>query len=184
MAEQSREWFKQGIGYRVQSGTLINGKVVGYGMITDEHCGYTYYRDGTKLDISTSTSIEVCGRQVKDKEPGKIIYAKNGDIHLEAVNGQITLKAASIRLIAEDGEGEITFQAGKVIESDAPTNRVKGTNVDIAAKNSTNLMGNYVESAAGVQQSSSSLTDLFQGSFIGQILNSLGNLKKFLKINS
>ena len=44
------------------------------------------------------------------------------------------------------------------------------------------MIGNYVESAAGVQQSSSSLVDIFQGSFIGQLLNSLGNLKKFLKI--
>ena len=40
------------------------------------------------------------------------------------------------------------------------------------------MIGNYVESAAGVQQSSASLVDIFQGSFIGQLLNSLGNLKK------
>ena len=44
------------------------------------------------------------------------------------------------------------------------------------------MIGNYVESAAGVQQSSASLVDIFQGSFIGQILNSIGNLKKFLQL--
>ena len=51
-----------------------------------------------------------------------------------------------------------------------------------AGKNSVNMIGNYVESAAGVQQSSASLVDIFQGSFIGQLLNSLGNLKKFLQL--
>ena len=55
--------------------------------------------------------------------------------------------------------------------------RVKGTNVDITGKNSVNMIGNYVESAAGVQQSSASLVDIFQGSFIGQLLNSLEILK-------
>ena len=74
------------------------------------------------------------------------------------------------------------YCAGKIAEIDAPTSRMKGTNIDVTGKNSVNMIGNYVESAAGVQQSSSSLVDIFQGSFIGQLLNSLGNLKKFLKI--
>jgi hypothetical protein len=41
-------------------------------------------------------------------------------------------------------------------------------------------MGNYADITAGVQQSSSSLTDLTQGSLVGALLNALGNLKKFL----
>lgn len=182
MADQQKEWWQQGFGFKVQSGTIINGKEVGYAMTTDEHTGYSYYKNGDKWDISLRTSLEVCGRKVNEKEPAKIIYARNGDIHFEAVNGQITLKARSIRLVAEDGEGEVTIQAGKVVEIDGPTSRIKGTNIDIPAQNSVNIMGQYVETAAGVQESSSSLVDIFQGSFIGQILNSLGNLKKFLSI--
>lgn len=182
MTDQPKEWWQQGFGFKVQSGTNIDGKEVGYAMITDEHTGYSYYKNGDKLDISLKTSLEVCGRRVNDKEPAKIIYARNGDIHFEAVNGQITLKAKSIRLVAEDSEGEITLNAGKIVEIDGPTSRVKGTNIDVAAKSSANIMGNFVESAAGVQESSSSLVDIFQGSFIGQILNSLNNVKKFLQI--
>ncbi len=106
MTDQKKEWWQQGYGFKVQSGTTINGKEVGYGMITDEHTGYTYYKDGDKWDISLKTSMEICGRKVNEKEPAKIIYARNGDIHFEAVNGQITLKAKSIRLVAEDGDGQ------------------------------------------------------------------------------
>lgn len=182
MTEQPKEWFKQGFGFREQSGVYIEGREVGYSLITDEACGYTYYKDGGKEEVVLGTSLEVCGHTVKDKEPGKLIYAKNGDIVLEAPNGQITLKARNIRILGQDGDGEVTIQAGKIAEIDAPTSRMKGTNIDVTGKNSVNMIGNYVESAAGVQQSSSSLVDIFQGSFIGQLLNSLGNLKKFLKI--
>ena len=59
--------------------------------------------------------------RVKDKEPAKVIYARNGDIHFEAPNGQITLKAKNIRLVSQDGNGEVTIQAGKTIEIDGPT---------------------------------------------------------------
>jgi len=182
MAEQEKEWWQQGFGYRVQAGTIIGGKKCSYSVITDEATGFTYYQDGDKSDVVLKNSIEVCGLNSQAAEPAKSIIAKNGDIVLEAPNGQITLKAKSIRIMGEAGDGEVTIQAGKIVEMDAPASRVRGTNIDIAATNSTSLLGNYVESAAGVQQSSASLVDIFQGSFIGQLLNSLGNLKKFLKI--
>jgi hypothetical protein len=182
MAEQEKEWWQQGYGYRVQAGTVIGGKKCSYSVITDEATGFTYYQDGDKSDIALKNSTEVCGLNSQEGEPAKVIQAKNGDIVLEAPNGQITLKAKSIRIMGEAGDGEVTIQAGKIVEMDAPASRVRGTNIDIAATSSTSLLGNYVESAAGVQQSSASLVDIFQGSFIGQLLNSLGNLKKFLKI--
>jgi len=182
MAEQPKEWWRQGFGYKEQAGTFINGKEVGYGMITDQHTGYTYFKDGDLHTVALKTSLEVCGRYTQEKEPAKVIYARQGDIVFEAPNGQITLKARNVRILGEDGEGEVTIQAGKTVEIDGPTARVKGTNVDITASSSASVIGSYVDAAAGVQQSSASLTDIFQGSFIGQILNSLGNLKKFLKL--
>lgn len=182
MTDQPKEWWRQGFGYKEQSGTIINGKEVGYGLITDEHCGYAYFKNGDSQHISLKTSLEVVGRYCQEKEPAKVIYARQGDIVFEAPNGQITLKARNVRIIGEDGEGEVTIQAGKTVEIDGPTARLKGTNVDITAASAVNTMGSYVESAAGVQNSSSSLSDIFQGSFIGQLLNALGNVKKFLKV--
>ena len=83
MTEQPKEWFRQGFGYRESSGVYIEGREVGYSLITDEATGYTYYKDGGKEEVVLGTSLEVGGHTVKDKEPGKVIFAKNGDIHLE-----------------------------------------------------------------------------------------------------
>lgn len=178
--EQEKEWWQQGFGYRVQSGIELSGGKVSYSMITDSNNGFTYFENGDKGDIVSGTSTEKVGMNVNSKEPAKVIYAANGDIVFEAPGGQITLRAKNIRIIAEDGDGEITMQAGKILEADAPTSRVKGTNVDITAVSGANMMGNYSDVSAGVQQSSSSLTDLTQGSLVGTLLNALSNVKKFL----
>ena len=61
MTEQPKEWFRQGFGYREQSGVYIEGREVGYSLITDEGVGYTYYKDGGKEDVVLETSLEVCG---------------------------------------------------------------------------------------------------------------------------
>lgn len=180
--EQEKEWWQQGYGYRVQAGIEIAGKKCSYSVITDESTGFTYFKDGDKHDVVLGTSTDVCGVNAQEKTPAKIVKAMNGDIVFEAPNGQIVLKAKNVRIVGEGGDSEVTIQSGKIVEIDAPSNKVRGTNIDVAATNSTSLLGNYVEAAAGVQQSSSSLVDIFQGSFIGQILNSLGNLKKFLKL--
>ena len=49
--------------------------------------------------------------------------------------------------LGEDGEGEVTIQAGKTVEIDGPTARVKGTNVDITASSSASVIGSYVDAA-------------------------------------
>lgn len=179
--QQAKEWWKQGFGYRIQGGNVEAGKEVAYSMVTDEATGFCYYKTGDYWNINDRSSVERCGMKLNDKEVAKLIYADNGDIEIRAPGGQITLKAKHIRLIAEDGSGEITLQAGKILEADAPTSRVKGTNVDITAVSGAQMIGSYVDSSAAVQQSNSSLTDITQGSLVGSILNALGNIKKFLE---
>ena len=87
----------------------------------------------------------------------------------------------NIRIIAEDGDGEITMQAGKILEADAPTSRLKGTNVDITAVSGAQIIGSDVDASASTQAPVSSLTDVTQGSLVGTVLNVLGNVKKFLE---
>lgn len=179
--QQAKEWWQQGFGYRLQGGNVEAGKEVSYSMITDEGTGFSYYKTGDYWNINDRSSVEICGLKSNDKEVAKLIYAENGDIVLEAPGGQVQIKAKNIRLLAEDGGGEITLQAGKILEADAPTSRVKGTNVDITAVSGAQMIGSYVDASAAVQQSNSSLTDITQGSLVGSILNALGNIKKFLE---
>lgn len=179
--QQEKEWWKQGFGYRIQGGNVEAGKEVAYSMITDEATGFCYYKTGDYWNINDRSSVERCGMKLNEKEVAKLIKADNGDIVFEAPGGQITLKAKHIRLVAEDGSGEITLQAGKILEADAPTSRVKGTNVDITAVSGAQMIGSFADVSAGVQASTSSLTDITQGSFVGTLLNVLGNIKKYLE---
>lgn len=178
---QGKEWWQQGFGYRIEGGFTEAGKEISYSMITDEGTGFRYYKTGDYWNINDRSSVERCGIRLNDKEVAKLIQADNGDIEIRAPGGQITLMAKNIRIVAEDGDGEITLQAGKILEADAPTSRVKGTNVDITAVSGAQVMGSYADMTAGVQQSSSSLTDITQGSFVGAVLNVLGNIKKYLE---
>lgn len=179
--QQDKEWWQQGFGYRIQGGNIEAGKEVSYSMITDEATGFAYYKTGDYWNINDRSSVEICGSKLNDKEVAKIIHANNGDIEIRAPGGQITLLAKHIRILAQDGDGEITMQAGKILETDAPTARVKGTNVDITATSGAQMIGSYTDMSAAVQASSSSLTDITQGSLVGAVLNVLGNIKKFLE---
>jgi hypothetical protein len=179
--QQAKEWWQQGFGYRLQGGNVEAGKEVSYSMITDEGTGFCYYKTGDYWNINDRSSVDICGMKLNDKEVAKLIYAENGDIEIRAPGGQITLLAKNIRLLAEDGSGEITLQAGKILETDAPTARVKGTNVDITAVSGAQMIGSYVDASASTQTTISSLTDVTQGSLVGTVLNVLGNVKKYLE---
>jgi hypothetical protein len=145
------------------------------------------FDDGDKAETVRRTSMEVtgCGKKgtmCKEGEPSKLIYAQSGDIHIEAVNGSIVLKAKNIRIVATDGSGEITLESGKILEFKAPVTNVKGTNVNITGSSKVTTLGQFVENSASVQASTTSLVDIAQGSFLGKILGAIGSLKKFLNI--
>ena len=61
--------------------------------------------------------------------PAKVIRAKNGDIHIDAMNGDIVLKGANIRLQATDSMGEVTVNAGKQVATRA-CNSIHSCNSD------------------------------------------------------
>ena len=109
-----------------------NGKI-DYSLTTKKGQGFIYYENGDLDVVSDKTSKEVVGRKItEEKEPAKIICAENGGILLEAPNGTITIKAKNIRFIGVDGvEGEITFQASKIIRQAAPTITAQGANITI-----------------------------------------------------
>jgi hypothetical protein len=165
---------------KVYSNVETLGRISEYAVTTD--CGHMLQmrEDGNRADYSPKTSAEYVGDKCKEKEIAKLIYAENGDIYLDAPAGDIVIRARNIRLVAEDGSGEVTIRSGKIIEFNGPVVRTKGTDVTITATKSVDIMGTTVDSTASVQVASSSLSDITQGSFVGAILSSLSKLKQFL----
>lgn len=169
-------------GFRVESGTCCPSQgEVDYGVSTDNNQGFTFYKNGNYFILNKGTSQELCGLNVTDdKTPAKTIDAANGDIHIRAKKGTITLEAANIRIIGVDGiEGEITIQASKNVHIDAPTVGAQGTNITLAAAQSASVAGSTTDITGHAQVTISSGTDEDSSSLMGKILQAVKRFKKF-----
>jgi hypothetical protein len=166
---------------KIYSNVNYGNYQVEYGVTTDNGNAMMMQSDGVKVEVTPNTSYEYVGNTCKEDQPGKIILAKNGNIHLEAQNGDIILKAKNIRIVAEDGSGEITLNSGKIIEIRAPSIRENGTNITVAGSGNLETMAGTKSGSAQIQNSDGSSVDLVQGSFLGQAFSGLQSLKKFFK---
>ena len=153
--------------------------VVEYGVSTDGGCAEMLQEDGNRVEVVPGTSYEYVGNKTIDKSPAKIILAKNGNIQLEAQNGDIILKARNIRIIAEDGSGEVTITSGKTVEIRAPNIKESGTNVTTTAPGNLGTFSGTKSGNAQSQNDDGSATDLLSGSFLGGTFSGLQSLKKF-----
>lgn len=166
---------------KTYSGVECNGKVIDYGVTTDGGNTTLFQNDGTRVETTPKTSYEHVGHSAKVDEPSKIIFAKNGNIHLEASNGDIIIKAKNLRIIADDVSGEITINSTKIIDIRAPYIKESATNLTMTTAGNMELFGNTITKSAQIQNSDGSSIDLLQGSFLGQVFSGFKGLKKFFK---
>ena len=169
-------------GFRVESGTSTPelGKI-DYCIATDNNQGFIFCQNGDLLTRNKASSHELCGTHLTDDTtPAKTIDAANGDIHIRAKNGTIILEAANIRLVGVDGKGgEITIQASKICNIDAPTVSGQGTNISLAGANKTQVAGTSLDLATSTKASSASGADTDSSSIMGQILKAIKDFKEF-----
>ena len=170
-------------GIRIESGTSCKAQgKVDYSVSTDNNQGIVFYQNGNLMIRNKATSMELCGEKLTDnKTPAKTIDAANGDIHIRAKNGTIILEAANIRLVGVDGKGgEITLQASKQVNMDAPIVGGQGTNITLAGSQSSSIAGGAsAELTASGQVTTSSGVDADSSSFLGQILQAIKRFKNF-----
>jgi hypothetical protein len=158
-----------------------NGKV-DYALTTKLGQGNIFYENGDHDFVADGTSKEVVGKKITNEQtPAKIIEAKNGGILLRALNGTITIQAANIRFVGVDGVdgGEISFQASKIINMDAPTVNTQATNVVMAAAQTASIAGSTADINAGTQVTVSSGVDADSSSVLGQIVQALKKFQNF-----
>lgn len=166
---------------KIYSNVNYGNNTIDYGVTTDGGNTVFLQKDGKRNEYVPSTSYELVGDRCNDDEPGKVILATNGNIQLEAQNGDIILKARNIRIVAEDGSGEITLNSGKIIEIKAPYVKENATNIAVTASGNLETMAGTKSGSAQIQNSDGSSTDLLQGTFLGKIFSGLQSLKKFFK---
>lgn len=166
---------------KTYSNVKCGNHTVDYGITTDNGIAQLLQNDGKKVEVVPSTSYEYVGEKCNEKEPAKIIYAKNGDIYLDAPFGDIIIRARNIRIVAEDGSGEITLNSGKTVEFKAPNIKESGTNVTVSATGNVEVFAGTKSGAAQISNQDGSSVDLLQGSFLGKLFGNLQSLKKFFE---
>jgi len=175
MADQPKEYYEKKPGFVVKSGTKdVLKRDIDYAVFTDNGQGFEYTKEGLKIDVCNGTSLEISGfdeKSVQEGQPGKIIDAKNGDILIQALSGDITLKARNIRIVALDGAGEVTINAGKQIHTNAPITSIKGGMSNIVMSNSASVGAQSVDTAGNMQNSQSSGAEESEGSILSKLLS-------------
>jgi hypothetical protein len=167
--------------YRFEAGTksFANGDIE-LGLSTPTKQGINMYKNGNCDFAINGTLKEVSGFNVKSGVHARIIEAVNGDIHILAKNGTITLEARNIRLKGVDGiEGEITLQASKKILTNAPTVTTQGTNVTLAASQNASVAGSSTTIHGATPPDVSSGAETDNSSIMGQILDAIKRFKNF-----
>lgn len=173
---------KQNNGFRVSSGeSLSDGSVTDYSVTTDNHQGILFLKDGRHNQRCRTTSQELCGEYLTDPQsPAKTIEAVNGNIHLRALNGEIVLEAANIRIKGIGGNGgEITIQAGKIIQLNSPTANVQASHATISGSHTVLTTGSNVEGYGSTSNQQTDGPSLDASSLLGKILSIVEQVKKF-----
>ena len=174
--EGKKEYIEKRPGFVVKSGTEDAAKrKIDYAVFTDHAQGFEYTQDGQKIDVCRGTSLEICGvdeKSVQEGQPGKIIDAKNGDI---------TLKARNIRIVALDGSGEVTINAAKQIHTNAPITSIKGGISNTVMTNSASTGALATDTTGVMQNSQSSGAEESEGSILSKLLSLAKKFKDILE---
>jgi len=182
MSEQPKEYYEKKPGFVVKSGTKIDvtGEITDYAVFTDNNQGFQYTTDGQYRQQCRKTSYEACGLDNKDGEPAKIIRAKKGDIVIEAIDGDIILKGKNIRVVALDGNGEVTVVSGKHFSVNAPVHSMKGSNSNTVMTNSVSIGAQATDTTGNMQNSQTSGAEDSEGSLLTRLLNIAKKFQKWL----
>ena len=146
-------------------------------MVSNELQGFSFYKNGLQKLVVNGTSYETVGIDAKKGDITKIISAANGDIKIEALDGDIFLEARNIRLKASE---ELTMTSGKHILLEGAIMNLKATTTNILGKKNLSMGGQFIEVSGGVSVEEGTQTDKKQAGFLGSLITTFDKFKDFL----
>jgi hypothetical protein len=182
MADQPKEYYEKKPGFVVKSGTIqdVTGKTVDYAVFTDNNQGFQFTTDGDHTQVTNKTSYELSGIDGTDGVPGKVIRVKKGDIVIEAMDGDIILRGKNIRIVALDGNGEVTVNSGKHFSVNAPVQSMKGATSNTVMSNSASVGAQATDTTGNMQNTQSSGVEKSQSSILSQLMGIVTKFQKWL----
>lgn len=183
MTDQPKEYYEKKPGFVVKSGTKqeATGKTTDYAVFTDNGQGFQFTTDGEHIQVTNKTSYDLSGVDGKDGIPGKVIRVQRGDIVIEAMDGDIILRGKNVRVVAQDGAGEVTVVSGKHFSVNAPVQSMKGGTSNTVMSNSASTGAQTTDTTGNMQNTQSSGVEQSQSSILSQLLGIVTKFKQFLE---
>ena len=181
-----KKYFENKPGFRVTSGiVLTDGELknhtTDYSVYTDEYQGIAWYKNGLQRLVVNGCSYETVGvgqnGEQKNDQYAKIICAAQGNILIEAQDGDIIFKGRNVRTFATD---ELTLVSDDKMKIDCSILHLTGTNTNILGTQRLSMAANFVETEGGASVESGTNTDAIKCGFLGMIMKGITRFKKFL----
>ena len=152
--EEVRNYFRMARpGFEIVSNNLTELYGVSeYVLNTDEDQGMGFYKNGTgKLSSNKSFEI-ISGESTHTKDDNSVaigLYAKNGNVHIKADNGDIILEGKNIKMWAHgeenDDRGIFHIEANKEFTLDTPTIKLNASDaLQMFGKSNVTMLGGNV----------------------------------------
>tara|TARA_B100002019_G_C21063510_1_gene495310 strand:- start:16 stop:621 length:606 start_codon:yes stop_codon:yes gene_type:complete len=148
-----------------------------------------FTNDGNKGEVNPGSSHEICGTELargrndSEKEAiAKSIYCENGDLVLEAPNGNVKILAQNlyVETAGADSDGSILMKANDhiVLKADEQIN-IAGGKVCVTSSDSItiNAKGTFYTLYSDIEQGSplNSITEIFKISSVTEIIKLFAN---------
>jgi len=154
-----------------------------FSLTTDTLQGFQFYKKGdAKLLANRSIEVVAGGRQESEDSFSIMLNAKTGHIEVKALNGDLILKGANVKILATDADGDVWINSQKTITVEGPEVEVKGTKTRLTGKQNMNIQGGTTEVYAetGAVMVGSGQDTVTSPTLIGKILNFLTKAKTIL----
>ena len=123
-----------------------------YVLNTDEAQGMGFYKNGTGKMHSNKSFEIISGESTHTKDDNSVaigLYAKNGNVHIKADNGDIILEGKNIKMWAHgeenDDRGIFQIEANKEFKLDTPTIKLTAADaLQMFGKSNVTMLGGNV----------------------------------------
>ena len=173
-------------GFNITSGHNTEAHGIGeYCMSTETAQGIHFYKQGNCKIVSRKSFEIATADKATDKDVAISIRAQDGDIVIEAKNGDLTLRGGNIILETTDAEGSIVSKPAKVFHVKAPEVELESTKM--TAISTMDMMLAAGELTMYAESGPPSMVDgtepIVGGGLIATLINALNKAQAYFRVN-
>ena len=148
VAEELRDYFAmKRPGFNIESNcmTAAHG-VAEFIVATDQNQGLQFHKKGSAQMLANKSIEIVAGGKQEDNGAFAItLDGRSGHILIKALDGDLILEGANVKITATDDDGDVSIKSGKTTNIECPEINIKGTKCDVSAVSDMHIQGGICE---------------------------------------